>query len=404
MINQFIALRYLKGRRKLWFSSSNMLSLLGIFIGVFSLLVVSSVMNGFESDMRDRVIGSRAEIKVYSHDFAPIENYNEITERLSEDFELKSAPVYQTELMMQHRRNIATTFCLGVDYESYQAITDLEERIVIGSPHTDMLKNNGIIIGLSQSVELNATVGEYITLTSPKGTEPTPFGLIPKSRTFRVVGIFVSDIPEYEKAYSYIALEDAWYFAAKDHIATHLELSTGAPQTSQRVAERMQHYLGDDFLVEDWSRFEANLFNAIRMEKIVMFIVLSLIIILAAFNMTGNFIKLVAEKRSNIGILKAMGASEHDIVRVFVSVGLIIGSLAILFGFCASLIVVLLQQHYQFVSIPVPGFAMQWLPVEIRWAEYILIPAIALLISFVSSLYPAYRTVKIDPIKIIRGV
>jgi len=160
--------------------------------------------------------------------------------------------------------------------------------------------------------------------------------------------------------------------------------------------------LGEEILVEDWSVFEANLFNAIKMEKIVMFLVLALMIIIASFNMTGNFIKLVKEKKMEIGVLKALGASEKDIIRIFVNVGIIIGMLGTFIGVLLALIVLLAQQRWHFIQIPVPGFPLHWLPVEIRILDFVIVPMVAIVISFLTTLQPSKCTVKVDPIKMIR--
>jgi lipoprotein-releasing system permease protein len=326
-----------------------MLSLLGIVIGVFSLLVVSSVMNGFDADMRSRVIGSKAEIKIHKSDYSPIRNYNEIINK-SEQISsvIGTAPVCENELMIQNENELASTICYGINLEQQKKVTQILDKIVVGEPSIEALENNGIIIGLDLSMTLNVTVGEYVQLTSPIGTEPTPFGLLPKSKKLKVV------------------------------------------------------LLGEEFLVEDWSVFEANLFNAIKMEKIIMFFVLALMIIIASFNMTGNFIKLVTEKKMEIGVLKALGASEKDIIRIFVNVGITIGMLGTFIGLILALIVLLAQQNWHFIQIPVPGFPLHWLPVEIRILDFVIVPMVAIVISFLTTLHPSKRTVKIDPIKIIR--
>ena len=155
--------------------------------------------------------------------------------------------------------------------------------------------------------------------------------------------------------------------------------------------------------MEDWSQFEAHLFDAIRMEKMIIFFVLILMVILASFNMIGNFIKLVYEKRTEIGILKALGATDQQIVRIFMITGTVIGFTGIFTGTLLAVILLIAQQTWEFITIPVAGFPLQVVPVEIRTIDFILVPVITLLISFITTLKPAAKALKIEPLKIIRN-
>ena len=403
MFHLTLALRYLKGRKKFFFTFSNMLSLLGIVIGVFSLLVVSSVMNGFDTDMRSRVIGSKAEIKIHKTDYSPISDYDEIINKIEQiPSVIGIAPVCENELMIQNENELASTICYGIDLDRQKKVTQILDKIVVGEPDIEALENNGIIIGLDLSLTLNVTVGEYVQLTSPIGTEPTPFGLLPKSKKLKVAGIFISGMPEYDRIFTYISIKIGQYFLGYENEIRQIEIKSTDSRKSYRTTKQLQELLGEEFLVEDWSIFEANLFNAIKMEKIVMFLVLALMIIIASFNMTGNFIKLVTEKKMEIGVLKALGASEKDIIKIFVNVGIIIGMLGTFIGLFLALIVLLAQQKWHFIQIPVPGFPLHWLPVEIRILYFVIVPMVAIVISFLTTLQPSKRTVKIDPIKIIR--
>ena len=404
MFHIILALRYLKGRKKFFFTFSNMLSLLGIVIGVFSLLVVSSVMNGFDSDMRDRVIGSKAEIKIHKEDYSPISNYNELIEEIAKNEKIVgAAPICDIELMIQKEKDMSSTLCYGIDLDMQKNVTELLNKIVVGVPDKNALDDDGIIIGMDLSLTLSATVGEYIQITSPIGTQPSPFGLLPKSKKLKGVGIFISGMPEYDRVYTYISLRNSQYFLGFEDEVTQIEIKSVDPSRSARLANDLQKKITGDYIVEDWSEFEANLFNAIKMEKAVMFIVLALMIIIASFNMSGNFVKLVTEKRVEIGVLKSMGASGKDVVKIFINIGVIIGFLGTMIGLILAAILLYAQMTLHFIIIPVPGFPLQWLPVEMRILDFILVPIVAIVISLLTTLHPAGRTVKIDPIKIIRN-
>jgi len=314
-----------------------------------------------------------------------------------------AAPICDIELMIQKEKNISSTLCYGIDLEKQKNVTDILNKIVVGVPDSNALEDDGIIIGMDQSLTLSATVGEYIQLTSPIGTQPSPFGLLPLSKKLKVVGIYISGMPEYDRVYTYISLKNCQYFLGLKNEVTQIEIKSINPARSVRVAKEIQKNIGSDYIVEDWSVFEANLFNAIKMEKAIMFIVLALMIIIASFNMSGNFVKLVTEKRVEIGILKSMGASGKDVVKIFINIGVIIGTLGTLIGLALAVLVLYAQMKFHFITIPVPGFPIHWLPVEMRVLDFILVPVVAIAISLLTTLHPANRTVKIDPMKIIRN-
>jgi lipoprotein-releasing system permease protein len=305
--------------------------------------------------------------------------------------------------MIQKDQNLASTLCFGIDYEGHGKITDIFQNIVVGVPEKEDLENDGIIIGLDLSLTINATVGEYVQLVSPLGSEPSPFGLLPKSKKLKVVGIFSSGMPEYDQIYVYLSLNSVQYFLDYDDEVNSVEVRTVDSSQSGRYAEKIRNLLGKNFVVEDWSVFDANLFNALKMEKIVMYLVLILMILIASFNMTGNFVKLVTEKKIEIGVLKAMGASQKDIVKIFIIAGITIGFVGVLIAFILALLILWAQLKWQFVQIPVPGFPLQTLPIEMRLIDFVLVPAIALIISSISTILPATKTMKIDPVKIIRN-
>lgn len=403
MIDTLFAIRYIQGKKRRLITFANGLSLAGIFLGVFALLVVSSVMNGFDTDMRNRVIGSKAEIHVHQADHEPLADFDALAQRIAAMPHVKAAaPVCVVELMIQKDENIAATLNYGVRMATHRHISKVFNSMVVGAPTEEDLQNNGIILGLDLSLTLNATVGEYVTLTFPVGTEPTPFGLMPRSKRLKVVGLFVSGLPDYDQLHSYISLENGQYFQGLDGRVNHIDVKTTNPRSSHRTAAAMEKILPDGVVAEDWSSFESNLFNAIKMEKVVMFIVLALMILIASFNMTGNFIKLVAEKRTDIGILKAIGAPDVEIGRIFVRIGLILGCIGVVSGTAVALLLLGIQQKYHLITMPVAGFQLHYLPVEMRLIDFIMVPLVAMVLCYLTTLKPAKRTTSISPISIIR--
>ncbi|MDP8209920.1 MAG: ABC transporter permease [Candidatus Stygibacter australis] len=400
----FIALRYLKGHGRFVLSFSNLLSLIGICLGVFSLLTVISVMNGFDSDIRQRITAFRSDVKISRTGGEPLSNYNELAKKVEQyDYISHATPIISNELLIQSQDGIYGGVCMGIDFESYSAGTNLKDRIMIGNPDSESLNDNGIILGFDLAMNLNVSVRDYIQLSAPVGTEATPFGLLPRSRRFKVVGIFSSGIPDYDLHYCYYSLGAGQYFSGSGDIVDMLEVRTENADRAWYYRKMLAKELGDEYRVEDWSDYEANLFNAIKMEKVLMILVLSLIIILAGFNMAGNLNRLVTEKKRDIGILQAFGVNGKVIRQIFISSSFYIGVSGILLGLGIAYAFLQSQMKWEFIKIPISGFPIQELPVDIRLADFIIIPILALVITLLSAMVPAARSREVSTIEIIRN-
>ncbi|MDD3050276.1 MAG: ABC transporter permease [Candidatus Cloacimonetes bacterium] len=404
MYHLHLAYRYLKGKNSFFLQSQNMLSLLGVIIAVFALLVVISVMNGFDRDIRSRVINARAEILINKSDFSPIKNYREIESKLLENRNLRFvSPVCRNELMIQRKEQVSACINYGVDLGKQRNVTNLLQKMRIGYPTDKELDEDGIIIGFEMAMQLNSTVGDYVNLYSPIASVPTPFGLVPKSKKLKVVGIFSSGMPEYDRTLTFVSLKNGQFFSSlTENACTHIEGVSHENVSSGKVAIELTSELGESYSVMDWSEFEANLFNSIKLEKAVMFLALSLMIIIAAFNMSGNFIKLVSEKRREFGILKAIGLRNNDFMKIFVMIGFLLGLVGIVTGVVLALVFLYLQQKYQLITIPIEGLSIHYLPVEMRLGDFLIAPFITICITVLSALYPAAKTLNIEPVKVIR--
>jgi lipoprotein-releasing system permease protein len=381
----------------------NLISFLGIFIGVFGILTVSSVMNGFNEDMSSRIFNTKGDIKIYKRHHKPIQNVNKINNILAKNHNIKAASgIIKTELIAQKKSLVSPVIVYGVKLAEHKKITKLLENITLGHPNKKSFNDDGIIIGLDLSFQLNATVGQSITLFSGIGTIPSPFGLIPKSKKFTIIGIFQSGIPTYDAAYVYVSRKNSRFFTNIKNGVESIEVKTSNPDKSLEVANQIQSKLGKNYIVEDWSSFESNLYSSMKFEKYVTLSILFLMIIIASFNMSGNFIRIVAEKKSELGILKSIGLSEAEIIKTFLFVSLIIGLLGVLCGSFLSLTVLFIQSHFHLIRIPVPGFPIQFLPVKIIPIDFLVIFLITFVITMISSIYPILQALKIDIISVIR--
>ena len=395
--------KFLCGRNHFLPRTTHLLSLLGITIGVTALLIVSSVMNGFEQDMMRRVIGSKAEIRVVATDRNPITDYSVIVNKIEDHPSvLAVSPVINKELLAHKGQNTTVVNAFGIDYVKHNQLISLEEQIRLGRPDLTTFEEEGIIIGLDLSLSLSATIGEYIHISSPVDKVPTPFGMIPRMKRLRVLGIFTSGMPEFDKTYAYISLPNARYFSNMGDEINLLQVKTVTPRNSARYASSIQRTVGNDYLVEDWSKFDANLFQAMQLEKGVMFTVLALMLVISGFNMAGNSLKTVAEKRSEIGILKALGMKNSRINSFFVGINILLGFIGIFVGGLVSLIFIYLQKNYQLIYIPIPGFPMQWLPVVMQAGDFIVVPVIVITICLLATIIALQKIKEIEPIRIIR--
>ena len=404
--NRVLISKYLCGNSKFKLRSSHFLSLTGICIGVVSLLVVSAVMNGLRNDMIARIVETKADIRVFYKNKAAITNYGQVVDKIASDKDVIAiSPIVVHELLLHKGERVAAVSCFGIDYDLHSKITGLDEQIRIGSPQAAGFTENGIIIGLDLSLSLNATVGEKLLVSSPSFSVPTPFGMIPQTKELRVVGIFVSGMPEYDNSFSYISLSNASFFSANsDNSVDKLLVRSKNPQKSRETAKRLRGLLGDGFTVEDWSVFDASLFEAMRLEKIVMMTVLALMLLITGFNMGGNTMRIITEKKPEIGILKAMGMKTEDLTKVFLLMNISIASIGLLIGIALSTTFIVLQSKFRFVSIPVPGFPVQWFPVSFRIEDYFMVTVIVFFIITLTTLMPLQKIKGIEPIKVIRGI
>lgn len=358
-------------------------------------------MNGLEKDITERIIGLHSEIKIYAKDFTPLANWQHIEEEIKNKAITGISPIVQAELMLLHEKKVSGTICLGIDLSKHDDITFLMKRIYIGAPTQEELID-GIIVGSDLALILGVNWGDELTLTSPIADQPTPFGMMPKTITLKVVGLFYTGIPEYDMKYSYTDLHTLQKFQNMDDAISYLGIKTVSPKKSLRVAKNIRKELGDSYDVLDWREFEKHLFTAIRFEKKIMFLVLVLIFLIAAFNMIGNYLKLVAQKRQDIGILKSFGAKKKDVMKIFLFNGIFIYLIGTVAGFILSLGLLAAQIKWQFIQIPISGMPFQSLPVKIELFDLILVALASFIITLLTTLIPARRTMNIDAIKVIQ--
>ena len=410
----FLARRYLSGKRGKWIGKSHLLTVSGIALGVLALVAVSSVMNGLRNDMQRRIVGTFAEVRVSAVDYHPISDYRSVMAKI-EKLKYQTAPVVRTELMIKNESIIVPTMSFGIDYAKHKTvsktlhnyidnpfgISTVRQGIISTPVNPESFETGGIILGAGLAFQLNAMVGDRIQLISPMFTEPTAFGLLPKIRTLTVSGIFAAGMPEYDQMYSYVPLEVGQYFRGYGDEVDYVEVKTGDLAHSKAVTNSLDALL-PGYLATDWSSLDPSLYEAIRFEKIIMFIIMLFMYIIASFNLTGNMMKLIAQKKRELGLLKAIGYREEDLRKLFVINSLILSSVGIGIGSAIAAVFLFLQYQFGLIRLSFSATDQIILPVSFQWLDFVFIVIAAYFIAMLSVWLPIRNLRKINPVQLIR--
>lgn len=405
----FIALRYLKAKRRHTFISIiTFISILGVTVGVTALIVVLSVMTGFEEDLRNKILGVNAHLVVLELGKG-MRYYQDVAEKTKEiEGVVASTPFIYQQAMLSAEGGVMGVVIRGLDLQTGGDVTVLPQRLVRGgldglkSPLRDSTQEPpGIIVGKELSKNLGISLMDEVTLLSPTGTM-TPMGPIPRMARFRVVGIFDLGMYEYDSSMAFISIENAQRFFRLEGMVTGLEVRIKDIYKAREVGDRLQKTLGSSYWVRTWMDMNKNLFSALRLEKVAMFVILTLIILVAAFNIISTLIMVVMEKGKDIAILKSMGATRGGIMRIFMMEGLVIGVTGTLLGLLGGLGLCELLRRYQFIKLPSDVYYISTLPVKIEPLMVFVIGMAAIGISLVATLYPSWQATRVDPAEAIR--
>lgn len=410
----FIGLRYLRAKRSEGFLSViTAISTGGVAVGVMTLHVVLAVMTGFEEDLRDRILGFTPHVLVSDYgESMPANPTLEARLRAADGVAAVGAYV-QGQAMLASSADVAGVLLRGVRPEA-DGVIDFA-RHVRGGRVEDLARRHrvardasgtlvelpGIILGIDLARQLGVGIGEPVSVVAPAGV-PTVVGLVPKVRRFAVVGLFEAGMLEYDSALAYVALAEAQRFFALGDAVSGIEVRTTDLDEADAIAARLAGRLDFPYRVRSWRDLNHNLFAAIRLEKFVYFLVLTLIVLVAAFNIVATLVMVVMEKRRDVAILKSMGATRAAIAEIFVAKGMVIGGVGTVVGTALGLTLCALLQRYEFIRLPPGVFYTSTLPVRII-PEYIaLVVGTALAICLVATLYPARQAARLLPVEAIR--
>ena len=407
----FIGLRYLKAKRKQTFVSLiTLISIAGVMVGVTALIVVIAVMNGFKEDLRDKILGVTSHVVISRFD-GNISKYQEVRAKVGEVSGVNAAtPFIYTQVMISSRKAISGAVLRGIEPKTASKVINLPKNMRAGSLEELEAENKpegmrstpGIILGNELARNIGASRGEPVTVISPLG-RLTPLGRVPRSQTFRVAGIFDSGMYEYDSTIAYVSLWAAQRFLGIGDRVTGIEVRVDDIYAADRVARAIGKALdGYPYWSRDWMRMNKNLFSALKLEKIVMFIILTLIILVAAFNIVGTLIMVVIEKTRDIAILKSMGATRRSIMKIFMIEGAVIGLVGTLLGLLGGYTICTLLATYKFIELPSDVYYISTLPVQMNPLDVALIALAAIVITLAASVYPAWQASRFDPAEAIR--
>jgi lipoprotein-releasing system permease protein len=402
----FISLRYLAAKRKQTFISIiTLISIAGVAVGVMALIVVLAVMSGFEEDLKGRILGVTSDVVVTRYS-GPVSDWPGLAKRVERvPGVIAASPFIYSQALLSRGETATGVVIRGIDPDSAKRVISLglnmKEGSLTGLKQAGPIGMPGILLGRVLARNIGAWVGDPVDIVSPFG-QMTPMGRVPKARRFQVVGIFESGMFEYDSSLAYVSLGAAQQFLGLGDQVSGLELKVGNIYKAGEIAADVQKSLGLPFMTQDWMGMNRNLFSALKLEKVVMFIILTLIVLVAAFNIVSTLIMIVMEKNKDIGILKSMGATRRSIMKIFVLEGLIIGAVGTVVGLLGGLGLCGLLARYQFVKLPADVYYISRLPVLMEPLDVAIICAAAVAISLAATVYPAWQASRLDPAEAIR--
>lgn len=402
----YIARKYLLAKRKQTFISIiTFISIGGVTVGVMALIIVLAVMGGFERELKERILGATAHAHVTSLN-GSIEDPFAVAEKVRKvDGVAAASPYIFTQMMIASGSGAFGGVLRGVDTATIGDVTRLRKDLRTGRLE-DLRRTAedalpGAILGKELAGNLGVARGDVIEVLVPGGTI-TPLGAFPKTARFRVAGVSESGMYEYDATFAYVDFEEAGRLLGMEGRATGVEVRVNDIYAAADVAKRIKSALGYPFWAKDWMQSNRNLFSALKLEKVVMFVILVLIVMVAAFNIISTLIMVVMEKTKDIAVLMTLGATRRTIRRIFAIEGLIIGVAGTAAGTALGVLLCVLLQRYRFISLPSDVYYISTLPVSLDPGTILLVVASSILICFLATVYPARQASLVEPAEAIR--
>ena len=402
-----IALRYLVARRRQAFISIiSLVSTLGVTVGVMALVIALALMTGLQSELRDRILGSTAHIFVFKT--TGIEDYrSEIAALRKVPRVIGAAPATLGRALASTPAGDAFISFKGIDPTLEASVTELEKSIIAGKL-TDLIPeaedtHDGIFLGQDLAKQLAVGVGDRITVLTPQGTLNPFTGMMPRSRTLRVAGLFRLGLYEFDNSWGFVSLDVAHRLLNKSQPQL-IELAVDDITAAPEVAARIPELLGDRYVTQDWTTMNRALFEALWLEKMAISVTIGLIVMVAALNIVASLVLLVMEKSPDIAILKTMGASSRSVSYIFMLQGLVIGTIGTVIGAGAGIAVSWVMNRYQILRVPGMGevYQISYVPFTLLPQNVLVVVVFAIVICFLATIYPSRQAARLKPIEALR--
>ncbi len=400
----FVALRYLLAPRKQAFISViSLISVLGVAVGVAAVVIALALMTGLQGELQDRILGSMSHIYVYKT--TGFDHYDDdVRALLAVPGVVGAAPAIVGRALVSTNRADAFITLKGVDLSLEPTVTDITSAMRSGAladlaPRSDT-DRPGILLGKDLAGQLGVEVGDTVTLLTPQGTL-SPMGIVPRSRLVRVAGIYSLGLLEFDSEYGFVSLDFARLLLSKEQ-PDLVQLKVSDIYQAPAIAAALPARLGKDYEARDWSDLNRPLFSALWLEKMAISITIGLIIAVGALNIISSLVLLVMEKSRDIAILKTMGASSARVMLIFMWQGSLIGVVGTAIGGTLGLALCWVSDRYRLVQIPIDIYQISYVPFVVRPLDFAIVILTALVICFLSTLYPSRQASKLDPIQALR--
>lgn len=401
-----IALRYLRAKRKqTLLSAVSLIAVIGFILGVMALIIALALMTGFQEDIQSKILGASAHVILYPTGTRGIRDYNNTIDivRKNPDVVSVSGVIYG-KVMIYTAGGAEGIVLKGIDPTREKTVTDLTSSLdadALKALNDSNQERDPIVLGVDLENTLHAKKGEIVTLVSPEALL-TPLGLMPKFKKLRVVGTFQSGMYEYDQNWALVSMKTAQRLFSLGDSVTLIEARIKNIHDAAKVSDQLQKQLGSRFLVDNWINQNRSLFSAMKLEKIMLFITITLIVLVAAFNVVSTLIMTVLDKHKDIAVLMSMGATTKQIMRIFMIQGVLIGIAGTLIGALLGTVTSWIMDHYKIIQLPLDVYFIPYLPFHLRIEDIVMITGTALVISFLSTLYPAIRASRINPTEALR--
>ena len=408
-----IAFRYLGAKKRGFGSVISWVSLIGIMLGVATLIVVMSVMGGFHDTLLGRIVGMNGHVVVYHQDGA-ISDFDFLIDKMKQNKAVAQrvvsiVPIAEGQVMATANGNNTGAMLRGIRMSDLAAKTQTGTRIY-GKDLT-AITDGELVAGASLTRALRVGMGDNISLVSANNATPTPFGSMPRIMSYPVMSSFFMGMYEYDSGYIFMPLETAQKYLNIGNSVTHIDLFLDNPEDTTAVVESLVRLLPDGFVVRDWRDLNRGFVGALQVESNVMFLILMLIVIVAAFNIVSSLVMLVKDKNKDIAVLRTFGVSRMSMMKIFILSGTSIGVIGAFFGTIFGVLVAIyiepIRQFFQWITgrdlFPAELYYLSELPSKLVWTDVLGIALIAVLLAFLATLYPAWKAANTDPVEVLRN-